>query len=130
MTDLRLPCREGNPDDWFLSKDGKQYADEDLLPPEALEEIQSRADSLGLEGTERVEAIERATSRAETDAKTAALQRRRHAKEACFESCLFRTRCLDRALHLGLPHGTWGGYYEEEIRELRRKIAARDANYI
>lgn len=125
MTDLRLPCREGNADDWFLSKDGKQYADDDLLTPEDLDAIELEVDALGLTHGERDDALARAVGKAETDAKTAALQRRRHAKEACFESCLFRTRCLDRALALGLSHGTWGGYYEEEIREIRRRIDAR-----
>lgn len=128
MAELRLPCAEGDRDDWFISRDGKQYPDEDLLTDEDRRSILERADRQGLEGDERVTFIEKAQDRAERDARTKALQRRRHAREACHTDCLFRTRCLDRALSEGQSHGTWGGYYEEEIREIRKGIERRKRN--
>lgn len=124
MTDLRLPCREGNPDDWFIGRDGKQYPDEDLLDDDARLAILEDVNDQGLTGDARVQAIERAEDRAEADAKTKALQQRRHAKEACHD-CLFRTRCLQIAIDGDIQHGTFGGYYEEEIREIRREISRR-----
>ena len=124
MTDIRLPCREGDPDDWYIGRDGKQYPDEDLLDDDARREILEEANRRDLSGEERVTFIEKAEDRAEADAKRAALQRRRHAKEACHD-CLFRTRCLQQAIDNDETHGTWGGYYEEEIREIRREISKR-----
>ena len=123
--DPRLPCREGDHDDWFISKDGKQYSDDEFLTDDDLREILERANEQGLTGEDRVTFIEKATDRAEADAKTAALRRRRHAREACHTSCPIRTRCLQEALDADHQHGTWGGYYEEEIRELRREIRRR-----
>lgn len=124
MSDLRLPCQEGDPEDWFISKDGKQYPSDELLDDDDLIAILEAANEQGLTGEERVNFIEKATDRAEADAKRGALQKRRHAKEAC-QSCLFRTRCLDKVLEGDFQHGTWGGYYEEEIREIRREIRRR-----
>lgn len=124
MSDIRLPCREGDPDDWFLAKDGKQYPSDDLLTDDDRLEILEQANEQGLTDEARVEFIEKAQDRAEADAKRAALQRRRHAKEACHD-CLFRTRCLQMAIEGDFQHGTWGGYFEEEIREIRREIARR-----
>lgn len=116
------PCASSDsPDDWFISRDGKQHPDDDLLTAEGIEELQAKVDALGLEGDAKVDAIDKALDRAEGDARRAALQRRRHAREACY-GCYFRTACLDRALDEGQQHGTWGGYYEEQLRELRRGI--------
>lgn len=125
MAELRLPCSEGESDDWFIGRDGKQYPDDDLLTDDDRLAILEDANEQGLEGDERVDFIEKAQDRAEQDARTKALQRRRHAREACHTDCLFRTRCLDKALNEGHVHGTWGGYYEEEIREIRREIERR-----
>ena len=116
--ELRLPCKEsGSPDDWFIARDGKQYPDEefihigdveipdwDSIPAEQIDEI--------------VEDLEKA-------AKQKALIRRRKARDACHQECLFRTRCLDLAITLDVAHGTWGGYYEEEIRVLQSEIKRR-----
>lgn len=124
MSDLRLPCREGDHDDWFISRDGKQYPSDDLLDDDDRLLILEEANRLELTGEARVEFIEKATDRAESDAKRAALRRRRHAKEDC-GGCLFRTRCLAMAIEGDFQHGTWGGYYEEEIREIRREITRR-----
>lgn len=51
-----------------------------------------------------------------------ALKRRRHAKDACHTECYFRLQCLDLALQNPTPatYGTWGGYYPEELREIRK----------
>lgn len=123
--ELRLPCRESNtPDDWFISKDGKQYGDEDLLSEEEREQI---AEDVAREtgtgpGLER--RIDEAVDLAEAGAKRTALVRRRKARDECF-SCLLRTRCMQMALDEGHEQGTWGGYYEEQLRELRRRIARR-----
>lgn len=125
MTDLRLPCREGNEDDWFLRPDGKQYRDDELLTDDDRLAILEQANDLDLEGQARVDFIEATEDRAEADAKRAALQRRRHAKEACHD-CLFRTRCLQLAIDGDEVHGTWGGYYEEEIGEIRKEIRRRN----
>lgn len=80
------PC-ESSPDDWFIEKDGRQYADDSITEEE----------------------------------QKAALRRRRHAKDACFTECYFRTQCLSLAIVDNPPtHGIYGGYYPEELREIRR----------
>lgn len=120
----QTPCNrpENDPDDWFISRDGRQYAYDDLLNEEEKQSIIEKI-KLGDEDA-AVEVYDRALDRAEADAKTAALQKRRHAKEACY-GCYLRMQCLDLALDRDEQHGTWGGYYEEELREIRRKIARR-----
>ena len=122
MSDQRLPCQEGDPDDWFIGRDGKQYPDDELVTSE---EIEAHLAEVDPEGALTAEERDRVVDRLEADAKTAALRRRRHAKEACL-TCPLRLRCLSLALEAPVqPHGTWGGYYEEEIREIRREIARR-----
>lgn len=128
MTELRLPCAEGNPDDWFVGRDGKQYPDEDYLTDDDRLAILEAADASNLEGPARINFIERAQDRAEQDARTAGLRRRRHARDACHAECLFRTRCLDQAIREGHAHGIWGGYYEDEIRAIRLEIERRKRN--
>lgn len=127
MTDeLRLPCKESDtPDDWFIGRDGKQYPSDDLLDDDIRRAILEEANALELTGEERVTFIEKAQDRAEASAKKDALRRRRHARSECHDSCLFRTRCLGLAIEGEEIHGTWGGYYEEEIREIRREISRR-----
>lgn len=120
----RLPCAEGNQDDWFISKDGKQYASDDLLNDDHALEILESANELGLRGDERIAFIEAAQDAAEVVQKRDNLRARRHAKEACL-SCLVRTECLTIALDNDEQHGTWGGYYEEELRAIRLEIARR-----
>jgi hypothetical protein len=54
------------------------------------------------------------------DEQKAALVRRRHARDKCHVECYFRTQCLTIALTKPEPpHGTWGGYYPEELRQVR-----------
>jgi hypothetical protein len=122
------PCADHenhDPNDWFISKDGKQYPDDDLLTDDDRLAILEAANEQGLEGQVRVEFIEKAEDRAEVDAKKAALQRRRHAREKCHTDCYFRTQCLGQALDGEQSHGTWGGYYEEELRQIRLEIGRR-----
>lgn len=127
MSDLRLPCRESDtPEDWFISRDGKQYGDDDLLSQEQRDAIAEEVERERGCGPHLAEQIDEAIDIAEAGAKKAALARRRKARDACHNDCvLFRTRCLGMALDQGIEHGTWGGYYEEELRTLRREIARR-----
>lgn len=120
--DLRLPCAEGDADDWFIGKDGKQYGDNPIVTADEMEAYLDEHHPTWRDMP--VEEVNRIEERYETDAKTTALGRRRRAKEACF-SCIVRTRCLDKVLQEGHENGTWGGYYEEEIRQLRRAIRRR-----
>lgn len=121
----QTPCAASEtPDDWFIGRDGKQYPDDDLLTDDDRLAILESANEQGLTGDARIAFIEKAQDRAEGDAKRAALQSRRHAKQACHE-CYLRTQCLDLALKDDAMHGTWGGYFEEELREIRREIARR-----
>lgn len=120
---MGTPCWEADgvePDDFFIGRDGKQYPDEEFL---TLEEKAAIVKTVLYRQGETVEEHqvrqERAIRAATAARKRAALARRRHAKEACF-SCPVRLECLDIALRDGIQHGTWGGYYEEELREIRR----------
>lgn len=115
----QTPCRqpENDSNDWFLSKDGKQYPDEPLI-----ENLESFVADAIANGDERPE--EKIIATATQDALKDALRRRRHAREKCHE-CYFRMDCLDKALRGDEMHGTWGGYYEEELREIRKEIARR-----
>lgn len=122
--ELRLPCRESDtPDDWFIDRTGKQYPSDPLITHDQaiayLDEAYPDWHDMP------VEEVDRIIDRLEADVKTEALARRRNARAACHTDCLFRTRCLDMALREGHRHGTWGGYYEEEIREIRREIERR-----
>lgn len=123
------PCAdpENDPEDWFISRDGKQYPD-DPMPGYSNESVlgawAEEEERLGREltGSEQ----RRVDDRVFADGQRDQLRKRRHAKEACL-GCYFRTSCLDSALQVDTPatHGTWGGYYEEELREIRKEIARR-----
>lgn len=129
----QTPCHspENDPEDWFISKDGKQYADDDFLSEAEVRGITKAVlDITGETAEEHRDRVDSAIRAAESDRKRRALQRRRHAKEACHNDCYFRTTCLGLALEPNSPatHGTWGGYYEEELKEIRseqRKRARR-----
>lgn len=120
MTDeLRLPCHESDsPDDWFIRKDGRQYSDDELVTDD---DVAAHLNAVDPDGTRSASEIERVRNRLEAEAKIAALARRRHAKEDCHTSCRVRLECLDLALQNGEVHGTWGGYYEEELYQIQRK---------
>lgn len=131
MTDeIRLPCREeGEPDDWFIRHDGRQYAGDEYLTQEERDRISDEVMAVAAEDDiltveEARDAADRAIDRAEEAAKTALLRRRRRARQACYD-CLLRTRCLDLAIKGDERHGTWGGYYEEEIKQIRDLIEER-----
>ena len=118
MSEYLTPCQrpENNPEDWFIEKDGRQYADEDLL---SHAEMQAVSNAALAEHGEDLDAIEAAIDAADEAAVKANLVRRRHAKDACYE-CYFRTQCLEVALTERPNHGTWGGYYPEELRQVIR----------
>lgn len=121
------PCAEpeNNPEDWFIRADGKQYPDEEYLTEAerraVAQSVIPKYDEFVYQHEERVE---RAIRAAEADRRRRALQLRRQAREKCFE-CPVRTQCLDLAITVGAGYGTWGGYFEEDIKTLRDKIAAR-----
>lgn len=124
MTDYVTPCAssENDPDDWFIEKDGKQYPEDDLITEALRTEIREAVvATVGIDDPDLFERIDDAIELAEAEALKAALTRRRHAKDACHVDCLLRTQCLQIALTDPEPtHGTWGGYYREELREIRR----------
>lgn len=127
MTDKTPPCQrpENDPDDWFIGRDGKQYSDDDFLTEDEIRGISKAVLPIDGETSEQHrDRVDLAISTAEAGRKRAALQRRRHAREKCHD-CYFRTNCLQRAIDEDQQHGTWGGYFEEQIRELRKKIAQR-----
>ena len=119
---VNIPCESSEtPDDWFISRDGKQYPSDELVSEEDFKAAVAEAEKDGyvMIGPAR----ERLRDRLEAEARREALARRRHAKEECHENCYFRTQCLDLALQEPTPalHGTWGGYYEEELDQIRRE---------
>lgn len=130
MTYQQTPCSspENDPNDWFISRDGRQYPDDDFLTEDEVSGLSKSV--LAIEGEtaeEHRDRIDAALAVAAGERRRAALIVRRHAKDACY-SCPIRTTCLGRALDEGQDHGTWGGYYEEELREIRKEIARRKRN--
>lgn len=119
------PCTDPEKrEDWFIAKDGKQYPDDEFLTDEEKDLI-ARGATLGMSLIDPVavheadEAAEKAIGEAEEEAKRQALIRRRKAKDACYE-CYFRMDCLDIAMTDDtIKSGTWGGYYEEQLRVLK-----------
>jgi hypothetical protein len=123
------PCadRTNDPQDWFIRSDGRQYSDEDLLTPQEVQSITLTVLSKSGETVEEHAArVQSALSAARGNRKRAALARRRRAKSLCFSDCAIRLQCLDGALARREGHGTWGGYLEEELHEIRREQARRN----
>ena len=122
------PCSspDADPNDWFITREGKQYSDDELTTRHDV--LLGAVNALGYVAGDEIdqEAWNDLAERLELDAKKDALKRRRQAKDRCFE-CYLRTNCLDSALQENTPatHGTWGGYYEEELRAIRVEIARR-----
>lgn len=120
------PCAnpENDPDDWYISRDGRQYPDDELVT-EA--QVMAHLNEVDPHGTRSTAEIESVWDSLEAVAVKDALRRRRHAKDKCHTECYFRLQCLDKALEDVTPatHGTWGGHYEEELREIRREVARR-----
>lgn len=135
MSDYVTPCAapENDPDDWFITKYGRQYRDDDLLTQEQMDAISNAVMAkAALDDTVTIERAremaDEAIDLAEQQALKTALVRRRHAKDKCHTECYLRTQCLGLALAPGAaPHGTWGGYYEEELQEIRDLRDARQA---
>lgn len=115
------PCArpENDPSDWFIERDGKQYPDDELVTEAEYRAFVVSAEILGEEPPSR--------QAAEADVLAERLVRRRHAKDKCFVECIFRMHCLSKGEDE--DHGTWGGYYSEERRQIARlraeKIAER-----
>lgn len=112
------PCQrpENDPDDWFIGKDGKQYSDDEILSPERVAEIRQAIHDNAEHYTDPTAAADAAVDRAEERATKAALTKRRHARDKCHLECILRLQCLGAGLDVS--HGTWGGYFEEERREI------------
>lgn len=132
MADAKItPCQDAdnNPDDWFISKDGRQYSDDPFLTEQEIRDIANGVEADEGESDRSLHKRRVAAVAAETRSrKRHALTRRRHARERCIEACSVRLRCLEVALNpeaSHTAHGTWGGHYEEDLRELRRGIANR-----
>jgi hypothetical protein len=122
------PCSDpqNSPNDWFISRDGKQYPDDDFLSESEIRGISKSV--LPIEGEtaeDHRDRVEAALTVASAERRRTSLIARRHARDKCHTECYFRTACLGRALDEHQDHGTWGGYYEEELRELRKAIASR-----
>jgi hypothetical protein len=122
------PCSSPDTDsnDWFISRDGKQYPDDDFLSEGEISGLTKSV--LPIEGEtaeEHRDRVDAALAVASGERRRLALISRRQAKDKCHTDCYFRTQCLTRALDEGQDHGTWGGYYEEELREIRKEIARR-----
>lgn len=116
------PCFEGNPEDWFIRRDGKQYDDDEVLTSD---EVYALLEEQVPEWrTTSVEEVRKFADKARSEALRQALVRRRQARDACF-GCPVRNGCLKVALETRPSAGTWGGYYEEELRKLYRALDAR-----
>lgn len=121
------PCadRTNDPNDWFIRPDGRQYTDEDLLTETERHGVARSVLPIGGETFEEHEKrVNDALDAARSNRRRQALARRRQAKSLCF-ACPVQTECLTGALERGEIHGTWGGYLEEELVEIRKEQARR-----
>lgn len=118
------PCAQpdSDPNDWYIGRDGKQYPDDELVTEQ---DVVDQLNEVDPDGTRSLAELEEVCLRLEAEAKKQALIRRRKARDRCHTECYFRTNCLDLAMKNEERHGTWGGYYEEELREIRSEIAHR-----
>lgn len=119
---IQTPCSvSDSPDDWFINREGKQYPDETFLTEDEVRRISLTVLAISGETPERHEQrVNRAVNGVRNERRRKALGSRRRAKEACL-GCEIRTACLDQAITDGHDHGTWGGLFEEERRELARR---------
>jgi hypothetical protein len=128
MSEYVTPCADpkNNPEDWFIEKDGRQYADDQVL---SVADTDAVARELGPEAS--TEEYEEAMAAKASENLKAALIRRRHARDKCHVECYARLQCLSIALGDTAPkYGIWGGYYPDQldqIRDLRdKRQKARD----
>lgn len=120
------PCHEGNPEDWFIRRDGRQYDDDEIVTQdEAYAYLETEHPYWRNTSVEKVREITEAFVYRETAKRLRdATIRRRKAREACY-TCPVRLSCLTVALEQRPSSGTWGGYYEEELRKLTRALDAK-----
>ena len=109
-----VPCRrpENDSEDWFIGRDGKQYSDLPLVTADNFEETYDHLNGFSEPPTDEE------LAEANAEEVRLALIRRRKARDKCHIDCILREHCLDAGLEE--PFGTWGGYYEEERREIVR----------
>ena len=122
------PCadRTNDPQDWFIRSDGKQYSDEDLLTADERRRITLSVLRVTGETDDEHEARCRlARNAARNNRRRQMLARRRQAKDLCWTRCEMRDTCLAGAMERVERHGTWGGYLEEELTEIRAEQARR-----
>lgn len=119
------PCTDPEKrDDWFIAKDGKQYPDDEFLTNEEKDDLASDAarmveNALNEDRRPYPEVLGELVADAEDELKRQALIRRRKARDACYE-CYFRVECLDIAMSDDtIKSGTWGGYYEEQLKVIK-----------
>jgi len=121
MTDYRPPCQTApDADAWFIDIHGKKSLDEEVKDfPGVDAEIRAWESLMNQPISEDIR------ERIEAQARRRRLIERRQAKQECYQ-CYFRLQCLDLALaDPNLRSGTWGGYHENEIAEIRRLIKRR-----
>lgn len=115
------PCQVGDPDHWFLEKDGRQYRDEPLeIDPDVMDSVIARAEDWP---------ADRVKAQLEKDQLKANLIARRKAKDACFTDCYTKVRAACLALGMkpeNQGHGIYGGYYPEERAAIQAEIDLRD----
>lgn len=120
----QTPCQTSDdPDAWFIGRDGKQYPDDDLIGENELDGLKRSILPIEDETEEQHrDRVDSAIATLEGERRRQALIRRRRARDACYE-CYFRLQCLDLALDNNEGHGTWGGYTEEQLRQIRKEQA-------
>ncbi len=125
MTNTPCADRTNDAQDWFIRPDGKQYSDDSFLTEGERHGVARSVIPISGETYDEHEArVESALRAANANRKRASLARRRKAKDLCFE-CPIRETCLTQALENNETHGTWAGFFEEELAEIRREQARR-----
>jgi WhiB family redox-sensing transcriptional regulator len=121
-----IPCHEGDPEDWFIRRDGRQYDDDEIVTQdEAYAYLEAEHPDWRNTSVEKVREVTEAFVAKTTGERIRnALVRRRQARDACY-TCPIRNGCLKLALDTRPSSGTWGGYHEEELRKLYRALDAR-----
>jgi hypothetical protein len=114
VSHYKTPCQQGDPENWFIEDDGKQYPDDHFLSEELEEDLflEARANGDDRSAAEIIGDFD-------VEAKADALKRRRHAIDACHIDCRLRLQCLDLGLQPDtLSYGIYGGYTAKQRREI------------
>lgn len=124
---FQTPCSrpENDPDDWFIGRDGKQYPDDEILPEGLADQLRAEVMANATSYTDPVKAADAAVDAAEDREVRRQLAKRRHARDKCHLECILRLQCLGQGLEVS--HGTFGGYYEEERRQIVQLRDEREA---